>query len=266
MPPLAIVIINTPTVISITEWSTPCLSVPSENLPIIKPAKNPWIKINAKNTPEKVAKIIQKMGSKNVVITGIVKKNNQISDFVLEKNNRYFISGDRISKINHGSGCNFSSALTVGIGSGKSLDVAVKFAKKYTYNSIKNAKQIGKGIPITYSISNSDKNKKILENAINDFINSPRSSKSPGVNRKSSPTVFLSSSTSCGNGTGTIGVSGTPSPSVSALSCICGTTLKTPFSEYKDSPPPRLSVRSRASLNPVPLLSFTSKLRLSRLA
>jgi len=50
-------------------------------------------KISAKNTPEKVAKIIQKMGSKNVVITGIKKKNNQISDFVLEKNIQYFISG-----------------------------------------------------------------------------------------------------------------------------------------------------------------------------
>jgi len=42
-------------------------------------------KINPKNTPEKIAKIIQKMGAKNVIITGIDTKKNQISDFVLEK-------------------------------------------------------------------------------------------------------------------------------------------------------------------------------------
>jgi len=52
-------------------------------------------KINAKNTPEKVAKIIQKMGAKNIVITGIETKNNQISDVVLEKNNNYFVSGKK---------------------------------------------------------------------------------------------------------------------------------------------------------------------------
>ena len=35
-------------------------------------------KINAKNTPEKIAKIIQTMGAKNVVITGVETKNNNI--------------------------------------------------------------------------------------------------------------------------------------------------------------------------------------------
>ena len=43
------------------------------------------MKINSKNTPEKIAKKIQKMGAKNVVITGIQIKNKKISDFVLEK-------------------------------------------------------------------------------------------------------------------------------------------------------------------------------------
>ena len=41
-------------------------------------------KINSKNTPEKIAKMIQKMGAKNVVITGIKSKNQEIKDFVLE--------------------------------------------------------------------------------------------------------------------------------------------------------------------------------------
>ena len=126
-------------------------------------------KINQKNTLEKIAKIIQKMGAKNIVITGIVTKNNQISDFVLEKNNKYFISGDRISKINHGSGCNYSAAMIFALAKNKTIRESVKFAKQFTYNSIKNAKNIGKGIAIT-DIQKYDKIKLELSDAINQFV------------------------------------------------------------------------------------------------
>ena len=126
-------------------------------------------KINAKNTPEKVAKIIQKMGSKNVVITGIEKKNNQISDFVLEKNKQYFVSGRKISKINHGSGCNFSAAIIFSLAKNKSIKESVKFAKEFTYNSIKNAKKLGMGIAIT-DIQDYDNINSELSGAINKFV------------------------------------------------------------------------------------------------
>ena len=129
------------------------------------------IKIKNKQDLLRCALKIKELGAKNVVITGIDSKSGTISDFVFDGKKNYYISGKMLKKANHGSGCNFSSALTVGIVRGMSLDKAVKFAKRYTYNSIKNAKQIGKGIPITYSISNSDENKKILEKAINDFKN-----------------------------------------------------------------------------------------------
>ena len=126
-------------------------------------------KINAKNTPEKVAKIIQKMGSMNIVITGIKTKNNQISDFVLEKNKKYIISGDKISKINHGSGCNYSAAIILALAKNKSIRESVRFAKQFTYNSIKNAKKVGKGIVIT-DIQEYDKINSELSDAINKFV------------------------------------------------------------------------------------------------
>jgi len=132
------------------------------------------IKIKNKQDLLRCALKIKELGVKNVVITGIDSERSAISDFVFDGRKNYYISGKMFKQANHGSGCNFSSALTVGIARGMSLDKAVKFAKRYTYNSIKNAKQIGKGIPITYSSSNSDENKKILENAINDFINLKR--------------------------------------------------------------------------------------------
>ena len=126
-------------------------------------------KINSKNTLEKVAKIIQKMGAKNVIITGIEEKNKKISDFVLEKNTKYMISGDRIASINHGSGCNYSAALVFAIAENKTIRESVKFAKKFTYNSIKNAKKVGNGITVT-DIAKQDSIHAELSHAINKFV------------------------------------------------------------------------------------------------
>ena len=106
-------------------------------------------KINNKNTIKKISEIIQKMGAENVVITGIKIEKKTISDFVQEKNNYYFISGKKISKINHGSGCNYSTALIFALVNNNSIREATNFAKKHTHNSIKNAKFYGKGIAIT---------------------------------------------------------------------------------------------------------------------
>ncbi len=124
-------------------------------------------KINEKNTPEKIAKILQKMGAKNVVITGIQTKNNQISDFIQEKEDKYHISSNKISKINHGSGCNYSAAMIFALANKKNIKESVKFAKEFTYNSIKNAKRFGKGIAITDIQDNINVE---LTHAISEFI------------------------------------------------------------------------------------------------
>ena len=129
------------------------------------------IQIKNKHDLKRCAIKIQNLGAKNVVITGIPFKKNKVSDFVLEGSKYYLVSGQKINQVNHGSGCNFSSALTVAIASSKNLRNAVKFAKKYTYNSIKNSIKIGKGITITHSTHKSDPNEKILNNAIHDFQN-----------------------------------------------------------------------------------------------
>ena len=126
-------------------------------------------KINSQNTIEQVAKIIQKMGAKNVIITGIEAKNNKVSDFVLEKNTKYVISGDRIASNNHGSGCNYSAAMLFAIVENKTIRQSAEFAKKFTYNSIKNAKKIGNGITITDSAKQDNLNTD-LSHAINKFV------------------------------------------------------------------------------------------------
>ena len=126
-------------------------------------------KINSKNSFKKIGKIIQKMGAKNVVITGIKGKNNQITDFVFENIQNYSISGDFIARNNHGSGCNYSAAMLFALAKNKSVQESVKFAKEFTYKSIKNAKKIGKGISVT-NIPEKDRISLELLNAIDAFV------------------------------------------------------------------------------------------------
>ena len=125
-------------------------------------------KINAKNTPEKIAKIIQTMGAKNVVITGVEIKNKEVLDFVLEENKKYYITDKKISKINRGSGCIHSAAVLYAIIKNKNIKESLKFAKKITLNSIKNSKKVGKGIVIT-NVGRYDEIEIKLSNSINEF-------------------------------------------------------------------------------------------------
>ena len=58
---------------------------------------------------QKSAKKIQTLGAKSVIITGASISKGIISDFILEKNTEYQISGKMIPIRNHGSGCNYSA-------------------------------------------------------------------------------------------------------------------------------------------------------------
>ena len=73
----------------------------------------------------------------------------KIFDFILEKNKEYYISGEKINKINHGSGCNYSAAIIFALTKNKTIEESLRFAQQFTQNSIKNAKKVGKGIEIT---------------------------------------------------------------------------------------------------------------------
>ena len=107
-------------------------------------------KISSLNKIERIAEKIQKMGAKNVIITGIEKDKNQIEDLILlEKRSKYSISSKKIFKKNHGSGCTYSALVAYALANKKSVKESAKFAKKLTSKSIKSARKIGKGIPIT---------------------------------------------------------------------------------------------------------------------
>lgn len=123
-------------------------------------------KINSKHTAQKVGEMIQKMGSTNVVITGLEIKKNHVSDFVMTKN-QDIIETKKIKTINHGSGCNYSASMVFSLAQGRSALESAKFAQKFTLDSIKGAQKVGKGIEITHK--KIDQRYLELSNAINDF-------------------------------------------------------------------------------------------------
>ena len=116
---------------------------------------------------QKSAKKIQTLGAKSVIITGASISKGTISDFILEKEKEYQITGKMIPIRNHGSGCNYSASIAVSLAKQNPLRYAVRTAKKYTYNSIKNSKNIGKGVRITHQQDSVEKME--LLDSINDF-------------------------------------------------------------------------------------------------
>jgi len=124
------------------------------------------MKIKNKKDLYKSAKKIMKMGAKSVVITGNEFERGKISDYVITNSKSHFLSGKKLPIINHGSGCNFSAALTVELAKGKDLYSSVKFAKEYAYNSIKKSEKIGRGMSISKTLTKKDAEENSLRNAI----------------------------------------------------------------------------------------------------
>ena len=92
------------------------------------------------------ASVIHRMGAKNVILKGGHFDGRLATDFVLEENKFYTISGKRINRTTHGSGCNFSASLAVSLAKGNSLKNAVKFAKEFSLESIRYSQKLGRGI------------------------------------------------------------------------------------------------------------------------
>ena len=136
---------------------------------IITPNKKEAKILSGTSKAEDAAKELQKLGAKNVIITGFRESEKEIEDFVMEVDNNYILKGKKIKIINHGSGCNYSASITASLARKKSIYEATVTAKEYVYQSIKKSKNIGKGSKITHK--EISKIQKELSHSILDFQN-----------------------------------------------------------------------------------------------
>ena len=117
---------------------------------VITPNKKESKILTGCNKVEDAASRLQELGANNVIITGFKESEKVIEDFVMESKNKYVLRGKKIKMINHGSGCNYSASITASLARKRSIRQAADIAKEYVYQSIKNSRDLGKGIKITY--------------------------------------------------------------------------------------------------------------------
>ena len=101
------------------------------------------------------ARKIKKMGAENVIVKGGYFGSAHITDLMLDsRSNLIKFTKPRIKiKESHGTGCNFSSAVTAYLAEGIALTEACKMANEYVHTAIRNAVTIGRGLPVTNPLS-----------------------------------------------------------------------------------------------------------------
>ncbi len=105
-------------------------------------------KIKIKSTKDmiKAAKILIRLGAKNVLIKGGHLKSKRMNDILLNKKIiRVFTSKKYITKNTHGTGCTLSTAITTYLSCGKDLIKSCELGIKYVNEAIKSNLNLGKG-------------------------------------------------------------------------------------------------------------------------
>ena len=113
-------------------------------------------KIESETDAVEAAQIIRKLGAKNVIIKGgcFDTKGFATDYFLGSKGRSAKFSNPLIDvKVSHGSGCNFSAAVTAFLAKGFNLMESCRLANQYVHNAIKNMLKIGHGIVVINPIS-----------------------------------------------------------------------------------------------------------------
>jgi hydroxymethylpyrimidine kinase/phosphomethylpyrimidine kinase len=113
------------------------------------------IVIKTENDAIEAARKINKLGAENVIVKGGHFGSTHVTDLLLySKGNIMKFTNPRLKiKEIHGSGCNFSSAVTAYLAKGMTLAEACKMANEYVHTAIRNAVEIGRGLPVTNPFS-----------------------------------------------------------------------------------------------------------------
>jgi len=105
------------------------------------------VKIKQASDRIRAARVLIKMGAKNVLIKGGHLKGKP-QDFFFDGKRSLCLDADRVIRSDvHGTGCTLASAITAGLAKGKDVVTSVKEAKKFIGLAIIGAVTSGKGAP-----------------------------------------------------------------------------------------------------------------------
>lgn len=130
------------------------------------------IRISNRHGMTKAALEILKLGASNVIIKGghVTTRDTKVMDLLFgDKNNEPLQIVHERLKINetHGTGCNFSAAVSSFLAKGYDISESFKLANSYVYEALKHSTQIGTGVlvsnPLSSMYDNSEKYKVLIE-------------------------------------------------------------------------------------------------------
>jgi hydroxymethylpyrimidine/phosphomethylpyrimidine kinase len=113
------------------------------------------IVIKTENDAIEAARKINKLGAENVIVKGGRFGSAHVTDLLLDSKGNIMKFTNPLLKIKeiHGSGCNFSSAITAYLAKGMALAEACKMANEYVHTAVRNAMKIGSGLLIANPLS-----------------------------------------------------------------------------------------------------------------
>jgi hydroxymethylpyrimidine kinase / phosphomethylpyrimidine kinase / thiamine-phosphate diphosphorylase len=108
-------------------------------------------KIVSRSDVFRATRKIKDLGAKNVIIKGNPTKKKKVADNLMNSEGRFIeISNTRLAlERTHGTGCNFSAAITAYLAKGFSIIEACELANKYVWDSFQDSLKIGKGLLIS---------------------------------------------------------------------------------------------------------------------
>ncbi len=117
----------------------------------IEAQKITGIQIISRSDIARAARKIKNLGAKNVIIKGNHFEKKQVADILLTSEGTLIeVSNSKLSSEEmHGTGCNFSAAITAFLARNFSIIDAFKLANKYVRDSLQNALKIGKGLLVS---------------------------------------------------------------------------------------------------------------------
>jgi hydroxymethylpyrimidine/phosphomethylpyrimidine kinase len=141
-------LMNPEAIDTLIETIIPLADVLTPNIP--EAEKITAMKISDLTEMEKAARLIQQMGSGNVLVKGGHAAGDALD--VLDDGQRFHhFSATRIpTKNTHGTGCTYSAAIAANLALGMTTPEAVRHAKKYVTTAIRHALSIGKGCGPTH--------------------------------------------------------------------------------------------------------------------
>lgn len=113
------------------------------------------IRIRSVDDGMEAAKRIRRLGAQNVIVKGGHFGSSSVTDLLLDSRGRMTkITNSRLKMDeSHGSGCNFSSAVTAYLANGVTLHDACRMANEYVQIALRKTLSVGKGLQVTNPLS-----------------------------------------------------------------------------------------------------------------